>query len=206
MEQKIINKETNVRIAYLTFDDGPYELTDKYLEVLDEYNARGTFFVLGKPKLINTYKKIIKSGHTIANHTYSHREGLYTTTNNFVGEVIKLQNYLYNNTGVITNIVRFPGGSSNAGKLKKTIINELHKLGYGYVDWNCETGDGSNAKMKQMGAYERFKLTLKNKKIAVVLMHDYNYKTYKDLPKIITYLRNNNYLILPLFKESVVIN
>ena len=57
LEQMIVNKETNAKIAYLTFDDGPYDLTQKYLDILKSNNVRATFFTLGKTKYENTYKK-----------------------------------------------------------------------------------------------------------------------------------------------------
>ena len=47
LENKVINKETNYKIAYLTFDDGPYYLTHKFLETLEKYNVKATFFLLG---------------------------------------------------------------------------------------------------------------------------------------------------------------
>jgi peptidoglycan/xylan/chitin deacetylase (PgdA/CDA1 family) len=104
-----------------------------------------------------------------------------------------------------TDMVRFPRSSSSAGSLKDSIINKLHDLGYGYVDWTCETGDGARIKLNEMGAYERFTKTIQNQKIAVVLMHDYSYESYDVLPKIIEYLNENNYIMLPLFRQSVMI-
>ncbi len=207
LEQKILKKESNVKIAYLTFDDGPYKLTEKYLKVLRDNDVRATFFVLGRPYRASYYQKIINDGHTIANHTYSHkiRNGIYRSSDTFIKDVVKLENYLSNNFGVTTNIVRFPGGSSQARGLKKTIVNKLHDMEYGYVDWTAETGDGSNLKMRQMGAYECFVKTLNNRKIAVVLMHDYNRSTLANLPKIIKYLKDHGYVMFPLFKDSVII-
>ncbi|MDU4326795.1 MAG: polysaccharide deacetylase family protein [Clostridium celatum] len=66
------------KIVYLTFDDGPSTTnTPAVLEVLDKYNVKGTFFVLGKSlegneEAQNVLKDIAKGGHAIANHTYGH--------------------------------------------------------------------------------------------------------------------------------------
>ena len=66
------------KVAYLTFDDGPSTTnTPEILKVLDKYNVKGTFFVLGTSLKDNTkaqeiLKTIAGSGHAIANHTYSH--------------------------------------------------------------------------------------------------------------------------------------
>ncbi len=204
LEQKILKNETKIKIAYLTFDDGPYNLTDEYLKVLKDNDVRATFFVLGKPSKFVFYKKIINDGHTIGNHTYSHRirKGIYRSSDAFIKDVVKLENYLYDNFGITTDIVRFPGGSSQAGSLKKTIVDKLHNIGYGYVDWTAQTGDGVSSKIK---AYDQFVKTLKGRKIAVVLMHDYSRVTLADLPKIIEYLKSHDYVMLPLFKDSVMI-
>ena len=96
LEKQIQSDNTKYKIAYLTFDDGPYYLTDKYLEVLKKYNVKATFFTIGagkekcydnsKVSCMNTYKKIVDDGHTIANHTYSHAifRGLYKSTGRVV--------------------------------------------------------------------------------------------------------------------------
>lgn len=61
---------------YLTFDDGPCnQVTPKLLALLDQYNIKATFFVIGsiakeQPELMDT---IIARGHTVANHSYFHR-------------------------------------------------------------------------------------------------------------------------------------
>lgn len=208
LEQKITNNETNKKIIYLTFDDGPYDLTSKYLDVLKENNVRATFFVLGKPEYINTYKRMKEEGHTIANHTYHHaiRNGLYNNESSFVNDVEELEKYLEKNVGVTTNLVRFPGGSSQSGPLKDKILEKLRNKGYGYVDWTCYTGDGSSKLLQEKGTYDWFISTLGNQKKAVLLMHDYNYSTYNDLNRIIKYLKKNNYVLAPLYYESTMVN
>ena len=61
------------KTVYLSFDDGPSEHTKEVLDILDQYNAKATFFVTG---LHQEYSGMIKEaydrGHTIGLHTYSH--------------------------------------------------------------------------------------------------------------------------------------
>lgn len=206
LEQKIVNKETNAKIAYLTFDDGPYDLTQKYLDILKSNNVRATFFTLGKTKYENTYKRIVNDGHTLANHTYYHniRTGLYKSSDNFVSQVKKLEDYLYSITNHKTTLARFPGGSDQAGKLKGEIVNKLHNMGYKYVDWNCYTGDGSDKLMAEHDAYYWYKDTCKDD-ILVILMHDYNYSTVNNLDKIIKDLKVRGYILLPLHNKSMMV-
>lgn len=216
VEQKILNKETSYKIAYLTFDDGPYYQTDNVLKTLKENKVKATFFTIGAGKekcfdkksvsCMETYKKIVDSGNTIANHTYSHSifYGLYKSTDNFIEQVKKQEELILSKTNVKTNILRFPGGSVTAGRLKQSIIEELRKLGYGWVDWTAEDGDGRDLQSKEQ-AWSLLKSTI-DEDIEVILMHDYDTITYSILPDLIKYLEEKDYILLPLFYDSVKIN
>ena len=218
LEQKILNHETDYKIAYLTFDDGPYYTTDKVLEVLKKYKVKATFFTIGLNKDIcydnklksckETYKKEVDAGHTIANHTYSHLifNGLYSSSDSFIEQVKKQEDLIKERTGATTNIVRFPGGSgtANAYGVKDGIIKKLKEMGYGWVDWTAGDGDGgwvANADI----AWNNLVPTI-NEDIEVILFHDYSTPTLQILPKTIEYLQENKYIILPLFYDSVKIN
>lgn len=216
LEKEILDGKSKYKIAYLTFDDGPYYLTDKFLDVLDKYGVKGTFFTIGAGKEVcydnyyascsSTYKKIVDRGHTIANHTYSHAifYGLYSSKQTFINDVKTQEKLIKNKTGVTTNIVRFPGGSATAGYLKYGIIEELRKMNYGWVDWTAQDGDGGDLKTTTQ-AWNYFTNSI-NEKIEVVLFHDYSNITLSILPQAIEYLQNNNYILLPLFYDSVMIN
>ena len=215
-EDKVSNKEIDYKIAYLTFDDGPYNLTHKYLEVLEKYNVRATFFTIGLDKekcyddrsksCKELYAKIASYGHTMANHTYSHLifNGLYNSTDSFINQVKKQENLIKDKTGITTNIVRFPGGISSSGSLKNSITSKLRQMNYGWVDWTASNGDGGWVGDKQT-ALKNLKNTI-NEDIEVILFHDYSYATLSALPEAIEYLRKEKYVLLPLFYESKMVN
>ena len=215
-EDKVINKEVDYKIAYLTFDDGPYYLTHKFLNVLKDYDVRATFFTIGLNKepcfddnsksCKDLYAKTASYGHTMANHTYSHQifNGLYSSSNSFINSVKKQEKLIKEKTGITTNIVRFPGGSATAGNLKNDIIKKLRENGYGWVDWTASNGDGGYVPNKQL-ALSNFKKTI-NSDIEVILFHDYSEATLKSLPEVIEYLKEKNYILLPLFYESKMVN
>ena len=74
------------KIAYLTFDDGPSKNTDKILEILDKYNIKATFFVVGPSYTLkdNYLKTIISKGHEIAIHSYTHNyDYIYYSKKNY---------------------------------------------------------------------------------------------------------------------------
>ena len=208
LEEKINNGESSVKIAYLTFDDGPYELTYQVLDTLKTNNIRATFFVLGKDGVEDRYKRIVNEGHTLANHTYYHNigKGLYDSADSFIQQVDKLEKYLYDITGYKTTLVRFPGGSATAKGLKDDIIKELHNRGYNYVDWTSETGDGSSKKLAEKDTWAWYQDTTRDKNIIVLLMHDYNYSTFNNLQRIIDDLKNRGFIFLPLHNKSMMAN
>ena len=218
VETKIRKNETSYKIAYITFDDGPYHLTDSIIATLKKYKVKATFFTIGLNKDIcfdnrnyscaGTYKKIVDNGHTIANHTYSHLifNGLYNNTDSFITQVKKQEEMIKTRTGTTTNILRFPGGSSTAAAygVKNGAIKKLKEMGYGWVDWTAQDGDGGSLNDYNVG-WRNLTGSI-NEKIEVILFHDYNTTTASLLPKAIEYLENSNYILLPLFYESVMVN
>lgn len=220
LENKILNNETDYKIAYITFDDGPYYSTDKVLDILKKYNIKATFFTIGLDKdtcydnpkysCYNTYKKIVDNGHTIANHTYSHQifRGLYSSRDSFTHQVKLQEELIENRTGVKTNILRFPGGIATANALAGNSINDikswLKENNYGWVDWTAQDGDGGYLPSYDV-AWNNFTKTI-DENIEVILFHDYSYTTISMLPEAIEYLENKNYILLPLFYDSVKIN
>ncbi|GAB3414998.1 polysaccharide deacetylase family protein [Flindersiella endophytica] len=76
-QRQATQRRDRVKVLYLTFDDGPSrEWTPKVLEVLDRYDAKATFFELGRaqrayPALA---RRVRAAGHTIANHSTIHRD------------------------------------------------------------------------------------------------------------------------------------
>lgn len=202
LEQDILNEKTDVKIAYLTFDDGPYLLSESFLNVLDEYDIPATFFYLMKSAETNydeetssfydyIYRRVISSGHTLANHTSIHKfgaNGIYASMENFEKAVLDNKNFIYNRYGYTTEVFRFPGGSSTPRKYRSAMIDFLVENCYGYVDWNAATGDGGSVLPPDQYRDNVLKHTY-DMNILVVLMHDYSKNTLAALPEIIEGLR-----------------
>ena len=80
----------NGKILYLTFDDGPIEgVTDKVLEILGRYNAKATFFCLGKNVVQHSslFQQIMEKGHSVGNHTYSHHSAWTSGPDDYLKDV-----------------------------------------------------------------------------------------------------------------------
>jgi len=76
--------------VYLTFDDGPHpESTPRLLGLLARYDARATFFCLGRnvEKYPGLYEEILAAGHAVGNHSWSHPDGWRTTTRSYLADV-----------------------------------------------------------------------------------------------------------------------
>lgn len=83
--------ETEERIIALTFDDGPTENVPNLLSLLDQYDAKATFFLIGK-EIENNEKiteNIVDAGHQIGNHTYSHERMIFKSPSTIKVEVEK---------------------------------------------------------------------------------------------------------------------
>lgn len=133
------------KVIYLTFDDGPTPIiTDWTLDVLKQYNAKATFFCIGKnveahPDIFN---KIITDGHSIGNHTYNHIKGWTTSTKNYVSNIEKAQKVQSVECRVQSNIENSKLLTHNYklfrppyGQIKPKQAKTLIQLGYKIIMW-----------------------------------------------------------------------
>ncbi|GAA0178012.1 polysaccharide deacetylase family protein [Clostridium sediminicola] len=195
----------NEKIAYLTFDDGPSkEVTPEILKILDDYNVKATFFVMGLKA--ERYPELIleehNKGHIVANHTYGHNEEyLYANTDNFMNDIYKAEDVLKNIIpGYDYKLIRFPQGAFH--KKKAAHREAVSQAGYHYVDWNCINGDYLASTLPTDQIIEQVKETYRNQKKLIVLMHDASPKTTtaEALPEVIEFLRAEGYTFKTLEK------
>lgn len=195
---------TNTKIAYLTFDDGPSEaVTNLILDVLKKENIKATFFVVGSN--VKNYPEIVKraytEGHYIANHGYSHNyKKIYESAETVLEEYKKTEKAIQEaigNSKYSSHLFRFPGGYSGSSysKIKKQAGRVLNKNNISYIDWNVLTGDAQGANTKE-SILKNIKKYTKNKGNIVVLMHDSSSKilTYETLVDVINYLKGEGYV------------
>lgn len=197
-EEEIIEIKGS-KIAYLTFDDGPSEnATPRILEILDDYDIKATFFVLGSmvEKYPDMLQRIYDEGHKIGNHSYSHNyKYIYENSENFLQDFKHCEDVLKEILGkdFSTNIIRFPGGTFGANK--EPMIVAAEQAGYNYYDWNSLNGDAENIKLNKSYLLKRLKETVGNKDKAIILMHDLDSKmeTVETLRTSIDYLIQKGY-------------
>lgn len=180
------------RKVYLTFDDGPSSNTGRILDILAEYDVKATFFVVGKTeeKYQSLYKRIVEEGHTLAMHSYSHKYNeIYQSRESYVEDLTKLQEFLYETTGVWCRYCRFPGGSSNTVSRvdMHELIAYLEEQDMSYFDWNVSSGDASAAYISPEAVVRNSTATLSEFQEAIILLHDAADKdsTVQALPGLI---------------------
>ena len=180
-------------VCYLTFDDGPSDNTLKILDILDAYGIKATFFVVGTAKT-EYMPQIVNRGHAIGLHSTTHKyDVIYKDTNSYLEDIQGISDIVYNTTGVRSNIIRFPGGSSNmvSAKYCQGLMTDLtvrmENLGYSYYDWNVSSGDAAAARVPAKTIVNNVLNGAKGKSSICVLMHDTSAKTttVEALPDII---------------------
>lgn len=198
--------------VYLTFDDGPSENTDEILDILNQYQVKASFFVVGKSEeYAPVYKRIVEEGHTIGMHSYSHKYSeIYESLDSFCEDVEKLQELIYERTGVMSKLYRFPGGSSNTvSKVDmKDLLAYLEEQDITYYDWNVSSLDATGEELSVDDIVENVTGNIQYYNNAIVLMHDANDKilTVEALPIIIEKLQAmGNVDILPITDDTVKI-
>lgn len=190
-----INKKT----IYLTFDDGPSNITKDVLNILKEENIKATFFVINTDsKYDYLIKQIYDDGHTIGLHSYSHNySNIYKSTDAYLNDLEKIKDKVIKLTNYKSNIIRFPGGSSNtiSNVSMNLLIKEINNLGYYYYDWNIASYDTSNISSNRIYNKIINQLNNHNYNTNIILMHDFqnNNKILSVLKKLIKYGKENGY-------------
>ncbi|WP_294131236.1 polysaccharide deacetylase family protein [uncultured Clostridium sp.] len=199
------------KVVYLTFDDGPSTTnTPQVLDVLDNYNVKATFFVLGSSidkseQAKEVLKEEVERGHAIANHTYSHDYSyLYPNgvmnVNNIISDLEKSENSMKAVLGndFSTRVIRLPGGYWS-WEGRTAMKDAMEQEGYYNVDWNALNKDAEgktkNAAELVQCVKEGVEALGPNADSVVLLMHDTYGKeeTVKALPQIIEYLQGQGF-------------
>ena len=185
----------------LTFDDGPSEYTDRFLDVLRAHNVKATFFIMGQKlnstERRNTLRRMKREGHTIASHTWSHPELLNLTTSEIEEQMRSTEQAVFNATGLIPGLMRPPFGS-----ITDEIYGQLKEMGYQVIMWNLDTKDWLVSKFKPSLLYQGYKKYFGNTTAFdsswISLHHDLYPHTLGYLPRIIAFIRKHGYVIVDI--------
>lgn len=172
----------------LTFDDGPgyNSASDKILDVLEKYNARATFFMVGKNAADHpeNVKRKVELGCEIGNHTYNHN---HYGDNVTVNDIKKSSEAIYQTCGVYPTAFRSPGGNTTT-RIRKECKNENMALYY----WSLDTKD-----WKYRDADRVYKKVMKNVEDGdIILMHEIYGSTADAVEKMVPELIAQGYQLV----------
>ena len=188
----------------LTFDDGPWPATDtRVLAALAHECVRATFFVIGKPA--SEYPALVKrmaaEGHTVAHHTWSHRNLKYTKPELAGAEIDKgiaaVENALH---GVSTTTPSTPFFRYPYFEMTQATLDNLQKRGIAVFGADLWASDWNPMKPEQ-----QLKLLIEKLKAArkgIILLHDPKAQTAAMLPAFLRCLRDNRYRVVHLVPTS----
>ena len=202
--------QEEIHKVYLTFDDGPSIYTNDILDILDSYNVKATFFVVGKEETNaeEALQRIVDEGHTLGMHSYSHKyKELYESMDSFTQDFARIRDYIYQATGEESVCYRFPGGSSNTVSEidMHDFIDYLDSQGVEYYDWNVSSGDGGSMKLSTDTLLENCTKAIDTRDTSIILLHDSAEKptTVEALPDIIeNILARPDTVILPITENT----
>ena len=190
------------KVIYLTFDDGPHpEVTRYVLDELNNYNAKATFFCLGKrvaeyPEL---YQELLFNGHSTGNHTFDHLNGWKTNDAEYLENISNAGKFIH------SNLFRPP-----YGRIRRSQINKISRLGLGenihigndspeqdrpvhIIMWTVLSGD-FDMKLSEAACLENVIKNTTNG--SIIVFHD-SEKAYKKLqytlPRVLEYFTGKGY-------------
>lgn len=175
---------------WLTFDEG-YEngYTAEILDVLKSRNAKAIFFVTydyceKNPDLI---KRMIKEGHTVGNHSWSHPSLPECSPEEIENEIMKLHDYVKKNFKYDMQVLRPPRGEFNEQSLEiaRALGYETMLWSFAYMDWEVDNQPDTQT------AYE--KIIGKTHNGAIYLLHAVSSTNTKILGDVIDYWHSNGY-------------
>jgi len=181
--------ETEKKIA-LTFDDGPSVFTLEVLDLLKKYNAKATFFCIGKnvekhPEIV---KQIIAEGHLVGNHSYNHSKFFDFYNAAAISEEIQKTDQLFEKlTSKKINFFRPPYGVTTP-----SIRRALKTTGHTVIGWNIRSLDGGTKDQNLI-----FNRIIKRiSPGGIVLLHDTGSHSVSVLEQFLQFLQQNKYEVI----------
>lgn len=177
--------KTDEKVIYLTFDDGPHETATPFvLNILKKYNAKATFFCIGKNVQLHSeiYERIINEGHSVGNHTFNHLNGWEVNDENYLSDIANASSVIQ------SKLFRPP-----YGRIKK-LQAKILQPNYNIIMWSVLSGDFDVNLSPQKCLNNVIKNTAKG---SIVVFHD-SAKAMERLafalPKTLEYFSEKGYV------------
>ena len=170
----------------LTFDDGPGPYTEKLLDILDKYDAKATFFLIGNKvsARANTLRRMQSRGHQLGNHSWSHPELNKVSAEQLASEIDQTNNVIKQAVGTKPNTIRPPYGAFN-----RAVLEQFRQRGMSAVVWSVDTRDWADRNSEIVCS----RAVAGARNGAVILMHDIHQTSVNAVPCILDSLKQQGY-------------
>ena len=177
---------TGNKVIALTFDDGPGPYTAHLLDVLDQYGAKATFFLIGSKvsSQANVVRNIQARGHQLGNHSWSHPELPKLPVDQIAGEIDRTNDAIKQATGVTPAILRPPYGAVNGA-----VLEQLRLRGMSSILWSVDTRDWADRNSDIVCS----RAVAGARPGAIILMHDIHQTSVGAVPCILSALKQQGY-------------
>ena len=177
---------TGNKVIALTFDDGPGPHTAHLLDVLDQYGAKATFFLIGSKvsSQANVVRSIHARSHQLGNHSWSHPELPKLPVDQIAGEIDRTNDAIKQATGVTPAILRPPYGAVNG-----VVLEQLRLRGMSSILWSVDTRDWADRNSDIVCS----RAVAGARPGAVILMHDIHQTSVGAVPCILGALKQQGY-------------
>jgi polysaccharide deacetylase family sporulation protein PdaB len=188
----IYNVEKEEKVISISFDAAwGAEDTDTLIEILDQYQVKATFFVVGQ--WVDAYpdevKKLAEAGHEVMNHSNTHPYLTQCDQQTMAEEITTCNEKIAAITGVTPTLIRCPYGDYN-----DTVIETIRSLGMEPIQWSVDSLD-----WKEISAEEITDRVLGQiESGSIVLFHNAALHTPEALPGILEQLLSDGYTIVPI--------
>ena len=178
---------SQAKCVALTFDDGPSPYTDRLLQILNQNDAKSTFFLIGNKVAANPAgaKRIADAGMEVANHTWEHPNMTTIPPEDIGSQISKANDAIQAATGQRPKLLRTAGGLIN-----DNVLAAAKQQGMADINWDVIPFDWVN---DSNTAATRYMLMTQIKPGSVVLFHDTYSSTVDLVYQFIPVLRANGY-------------
>ncbi|MBQ9758079.1 MAG: polysaccharide deacetylase family protein [Clostridia bacterium] len=194
----------NEKVVALSFDAAwGNEDTGQLIKIMDKYNVKTTFFVVGSwvDKYPESVKQLSDAGHEIMNHSNSHPHMTQISVEKMKEEATKCDEKIKAITGVQPTLFRAPYGDYN-----NDVVGAMRETGHFTIQWDVDSLDWKNLTASEITD----RVLKKVKPGSIVLFHNAALHTPEALPAIIESLQKDGYKIVPvseiILKENFTID
>ncbi len=178
------------KVLYLTFDDGPHiEATPFVLDELKKYNAKATFFCLGKnvQNYPEIYQRILDEGHRVGNHSNTHLNGQKVKDELYLKDISEASKI------IDSDLFRPPYGRISRFQIKH-LNNAMGRKDVRIIMWDILSGDFDPGISTEQ-CLENVILNVKSG--SIIVFHDSEKclkNVRKSLPKLLQYFAEKGFL------------